>query len=62
MHLLAGFDEPSANVHYVLTPTDTPGKVEAGELIRAATLAAAIVAAACTAKEPAASRWRTVRP
>jgi aminopeptidase YwaD len=62
VRLLAGFDDPCANVRYVLTPADTRDKVEAAELLRAATLAAAVVAAACTAEEPAASRWRTARP
>jgi aminopeptidase YwaD len=58
--LVAGFDDPAANVRYVLTPADTRDKVEAGELVRAASLAAATVAAACNADEAAASRWRTV--
>ena len=62
VRLVAGFDDPGANVRYVLTPADTRDKVEAGELVRAASLAAATVAAACNADEAAASRWRTARP
>ena len=58
VRFVAGFDDPGAHVRYVLTPADTRDKVEAGELVRAASLAAATVAAACNADEAAASRWR----
>ena len=32
MRLVAGFDDPSANLRYVLTPADTRDKVREGEL------------------------------
>jgi aminopeptidase YwaD len=57
MRLVAGFDDPDANLRYVLTPADTRDKVAADELVRSAVLAAAIVAAAC-ADDAAVARWR----
>ena len=57
--LVAGFDEPAANLRHVLTPADTRDKVAPAELVRSATLAAAIVAAACNAPPEEAARWRS---
>jgi aminopeptidase YwaD len=47
LRLVAGFDDPSANLRYVLTPEDTRDKVALADLARATGLAVAIVAAAC---------------
>lgn len=58
MRLVAGFDDPNANLRYVLTPADTRDKVVATELTRSATLAAAIVAAACNEDTAAVAAWR----
>jgi Iap family predicted aminopeptidase len=58
MRLVAGFDDPNANLRYVLTPADTRDKVQELELKQAATLAANIVAAACTASDSEATAWR----
>ena len=58
LRLVAGFDDPSANLRYVLTPADTRDKVREGELRQAAVLAANIVAAACTASDSEAAAWR----
>jgi aminopeptidase YwaD len=62
LRLVAGFDEPAANLRYVLTPADTRDKVEAGELVRSAVLAAAIVAAACDADPREVAAWRNAGP
>ena len=58
MRLVAGFDDPSANLRYVLTPADTRDKVREGELRQAAVLTANIIAAACTASDSEAAAWR----
>jgi aminopeptidase YwaD len=58
MRLVAGFDDPSANLRYVLTPADTRDKVAADELARSAVLATAIVAAACNEDVPLVADWR----
>jgi len=58
LRLVAGFDEPNANLRYVLTPADTRDKVSRAELVQAATLAADIVAAACRASGREATAWR----
>jgi aminopeptidase YwaD len=58
MRLVAGFDDRNANLRYVLTPADTRDKVSKAELAQAATLAANIVAAACTASDSEATAWR----
>ena len=58
LRLVAGFDDPSANLRYVLTPADTRDKVREGELRQAAVLTANIVAAACTASDSEAAAWR----
>ena len=59
--LVAGYDEPSANVRLVLTPGDIRDRVTEGELIKAAQLTAALLAAACNAPASAASQWREAR-
>jgi hypothetical protein len=56
--LVAGFDDPNANVAQVLTPSDTRNKVRESELKQAATLSAAIVAEACKALPQDALEWR----
>jgi aminopeptidase YwaD len=58
IRLVAGFDDPAANLRYVLTPADTRDKVAADELTRAAVLATAIVAAACQVETREAAGWR----
>lgn len=58
MRLVAGFDDPGANLRYVLTPADTRDKVAADELARSAVLATAIVAAACNEHVPVVASWR----
>ena len=58
MRLVAGFDDPGANLRFVLTPADTRDKVAAAELTRSATLASAIVAAACNEDTPVVAGWR----
>ena len=58
MRLVAGFDDPGANLRYVLTPADTRDKVAADELTRSAVLATAIVAAACNEDTPVVAGWR----
>jgi hypothetical protein len=58
MRLVAGFDDPGANLRFVLTPADTRDKVAAGELTRSAVLATAIVAAACNEDTSVAAGWR----
>jgi hypothetical protein len=58
LRLVAGFDDPSANLRVVLTPADTRDKVGQGELRTAAMLTAALVAAACNADPAEVARWR----
>lgn len=56
--LVAGYDEPDANVRFVLTPADLRDKVAEAELIKAAQLTAAFLAAGCNAPSSTASQWR----
>lgn len=58
IRLVAGFDDPAANLRYVLTPADTRDKVSQAELRQAAMLSAALVEAACNANGDEAARWR----
>jgi aminopeptidase YwaD len=58
LRLVAGFDDPIANLRYVLTPADTRDKVREEELRQSAVLTAAIVAAACNADASEVGRWR----
>jgi aminopeptidase YwaD len=58
LRLVAGFDDPGANLRYVLTPADTRDKVSERELRQSAILTAAIVAAACNADTQEAALWR----
>ncbi len=58
LRLVAGFDEPGANLRHVLTPADARDKVRAEELTRAALLSGAIVAAACDADAAEVASWR----
>jgi aminopeptidase YwaD len=58
IRLVAGFDDPNANVAHVLTPSDTRDKVRESELKQAAVLSAAIVAEACNAPPQDALAWR----
>jgi len=58
LRLVAGFDDPAANLRLVLTPADTRDKIGHGELRMATLLTAALVAAACTAEPAEAARWR----
>jgi hypothetical protein len=60
LRLVAGFDDPKANLRHVLTPEDTRDKVALADLARATALAVAIVAAACTAG-PETADWRNER-
>jgi aminopeptidase YwaD len=57
LRLVAGFDDPNANLRYVLTPEDTRDKVAFADLAKATALTVAIVAAACKIGPEAAS-WR----
>ena len=59
IRLVAGFDDPAANLRLVLTPADTRDKVAEADLRRATLLTAAIVAAACAADPAAAAAWRS---
>ena len=59
IRLVAGFDDPAANLRLVLTPADTRDKVAEADLRRATLLTAAIVAAACDADPAAAAAWRS---
>lgn len=56
--LVAGYDNPAANVRLVLTPGDLRDKVTTPELIKAAQLTAALLVASCNAPSPTASQWR----
>lgn len=58
--LVAGYDDPQANLRFVLTPADTRDKVAKAELKAAAHLAAAITAEACDAPSDVIARWRHV--
>lgn len=55
--LVAGFDNPTANLRYVLTPSDTRDKVARPELTQAALLAAAVVKSACEVEAEEAMKW-----
>ena len=59
--LVAGFDEPEANLRHVLTPADTRDKLKPVELQTAALLAAACTLAAATAAPEDAARWRLAK-
>jgi Zn-dependent M28 family amino/carboxypeptidase len=56
--LVAGYDNPSANVRLVLTPADLRDKVTEAELIKAAQLTAAVLAAGCNAPPATVTSWR----
>jgi hypothetical protein len=56
--LVSGFDDMASPVRHVLTEADTRDKVSPMELRGAASLAAAIVAAACDASDDAVLAWR----
>jgi hypothetical protein len=58
LRLVAGYDDPNANLRFVLTPADTRDKVVRSELAAAAQLTAAIVVAACEAQDSELKRWR----
>ena len=58
IRLVAGFDDPNANVAHVLTPSDTRDKVRESELKQATVLSAAILAAACNALPQDVLEWR----
>ena len=58
IRLVAGFDDPAANLRLVLTPADTRDTVAESDLRRAAILTAAIVAAACQADPAETAAWR----
>lgn len=58
IRLVAGFDDPAANLRVVLTPADTRNKVMARELRQASLLTTALVAAACNADSAEAAKWR----
>ena len=58
IRLVAGFDDPKANLRLVLTPADTRATVEQKDLRQATLLTAALVEAACTAEPAEAARWR----
>jgi len=56
--LVAGFDDPAANLRLVLTEADTRDKVALSELRSAAMLACAITSAALSADDTQVARWR----
>jgi len=58
LRLVAGFDDPAANLRLVLTPTDTRDKIAQGELRTATLFTAALVAAACNAEQADVEKWR----
>lgn len=62
LRLVAGFDEPAANLRHVLTPADTRDKVQESELVQAAALSAAVAAAACEADAADVASWRNAAP
>lgn len=51
LRLCAGFDEPASHLRYLLTAADTPDKVRPHELKVAASVATALVLAACSDAE-----------
>ena len=59
IRLVAGFDDPAANLRVVLTPADTRDKVAQSELRQATLLTAALLAAACNADPSEVATWRT---
>jgi aminopeptidase YwaD len=58
LRLVAGYDEPDANVRFVLTPGDRRDKVALTELVASAQLTAGLLAAACNASSPEVAQWR----
>src|SRR6202020_3558288 len=56
--LVAGYDNPDANVRFVLTPRDLRTTVAETEMTRAAQLTAALLAASCNEPSSTARRWR----
>ena len=56
--LVAGFDEPQADLRHLLTPADTRDKVKPADLRRSAHLTAALAVAAATALPEVALGWR----
>jgi len=56
--LVAGFDEPEAELRHLLTPADSRDKVRPDELHKAARLAAAIATTAANASPDEAQAWR----
>ena len=58
LRLVAGFDDPAANLRVVLTPADTRDKVGQAELHISASFTAALVTAACNADPTEAAKWR----
>jgi aminopeptidase YwaD len=56
--LVAGYDDPDANVRLVLTPADLRDKVADAELVNAAQFTAALLASACNASASDAAQWR----
>jgi hypothetical protein len=58
LRLVAGFDDPRANLRFVLTPEDTRDKVAPADLANAAALTVAVVAAACEADPKKIAGWR----
>ncbi len=59
--LVAGYDDPAANLRFVLTEADTRDKVARAELTSAAMLSAAFVQAAANASSEEAAAWRASR-
>src|SRR6266404_3876215 len=57
LRLVAGFDDPAANLRLVLTPADTRDKVGQGDLRSATLFTAALVAAACNAEPAEVAKW-----
>jgi hypothetical protein len=58
LRLVAGFDDPAANLRLVLTPADTRDKVGQADLRSATLFTAALVAAACNAEPAEVAKWR----
>jgi hypothetical protein len=61
LRLVAGYDDASANLRYVLTEADTRDKVARAELREAALLAAAFVSAGTAASPETVEGWRESR-
>lgn len=59
--LVAGYDDPAANLRFVLTEADTRDRVARADLREAALLAAAVVEAAAGAPDEAVASWRASR-